>query len=417
MDKLIAAGLFGDGLVAVDTPTLVRRYNEALEEAGIEPTDLAFFNVDGLGWSPEIAQRRDDMLYLSHGVANQIGIIISPKQDGRPIYTPFRSFDRQLMIDFFEANREAIVDATTDGYILLDIDQEISRYRNPRDLLLVNHFTVRSSTGKRSRHAAEQRSLIERFLKEEDAWADDELRQQIIKNAQAYGDMRRRHLVIPDHPFLDLRNFYTRAFGGVFVLRGQSDERILVLKDPKLAKEAAKGEGVIIETMSSDTLITTMIKAGLFEIDLDWYRDNPDALRDRYNNLVIHFLCIQDAKLDTTDLTPSKIRRLLQDADDTPDVIFEMEGLRSKLNQGMKVRVDELHPDLRLALLHPAGSLSKASQAAVWQLLMNFQPWSMLYRYIFDREQFIKSFPFWTDSLQDWSVSLIKERYRKKFTR
>ena len=57
MDQmLIDSGLFGRGLVPIATPKGVAMFNEALGTLGIGPTKLTRFDIDGIGWSPQIGQ-------------------------------------------------------------------------------------------------------------------------------------------------------------------------------------------------------------------------------------------------------------------------------------------------------------------------------------------------------------------------
>ena len=112
MIKLIETGLFGDNLVAINSPLMVKRYNACLEDIGLTATKLKSFHIDGWGWSPEVAKEQDDRFYLSHGLANPYGIIISPKQENSSIYMPYHSFDVDIHKMIFSQYKEQIVDIT-----------------------------------------------------------------------------------------------------------------------------------------------------------------------------------------------------------------------------------------------------------------------------------------------------------------
>ena len=101
MQKLKAANLYRSELIAV-SGKLVERYNQCLETLGFKPTKLKSFSIDGIGWSPEIAEEKDDLNYLNHGEANPHGIIISPLQKGKPVYVPYHTFDRAMMKFIFK---------------------------------------------------------------------------------------------------------------------------------------------------------------------------------------------------------------------------------------------------------------------------------------------------------------------------
>ncbi|MEM7393424.1 MAG: DUF6638 family protein, partial [Verrucomicrobiota bacterium] len=229
-------------LVAVDTPKLVKRYNECLTEMGIGPTKLKTFRVDGMGWSPEIAAEKNRPDYLSAGVANPMAILVSPDQCRKPVCFPFHSFDEQLMNRYTSKFRDQVADITVNRGIGIDIDQDLIRYESPRDLLLVDYIVVRSHAGHLEDIADYQAALVKRMLEDDLAWFDRDFRVQLLESAKQHGDLRFRNLSIPDLCYHAFRSYYTRAFGGVFVLRdarGRHD--LLVTQDPAHVREGAPG--------------------------------------------------------------------------------------------------------------------------------------------------------------------------------
>ena len=202
MENLIKSGLFGRGLIHIDKPALVERYNACLEDIGLEKTSLDNFHIDGWGWSPEIANEMDNKYYLSHyGPANPYAIILTPLQEDRPIYFPYHSFDRHMMKEVFKQCGNQISDLTTETAIWIDIDQEIMRYRSPQDLLMIESINLKFNTsGHLMKAAREQRELVRIFYDEENAWGDTELHRKIIQSCTQYGDLRFRSLDIPEIP-------------------------------------------------------------------------------------------------------------------------------------------------------------------------------------------------------------------------
>ncbi|MGB1308726.1 MAG: DUF6638 family protein, partial [Oceanihabitans sp.] len=91
MQKLKAANLYHNELISV-SGKLVERYNKCLLKLGFEKTKLTSFSIDGIGWSPEIAEEKNNVRYLNHGDANPHGIIITPLQKGKPVFMPFHDF-------------------------------------------------------------------------------------------------------------------------------------------------------------------------------------------------------------------------------------------------------------------------------------------------------------------------------------
>ena len=142
MQKLKAANLYQSELIPI-SGKLVERYNQCLLKLGFEPTKLKSFSIDGIGWSPEIAEEKKELHYLNHGEANPHGIIISPLQKGKPVYVPTHSFDREMMQLVFKMYGSQINDITRDCAICLDFDQDIDAFYEPLDILKYDAIYIR----------------------------------------------------------------------------------------------------------------------------------------------------------------------------------------------------------------------------------------------------------------------------------
>ena len=211
MDKLKAAGLFGGALVPV-SGSLAQRYNDCLSLLGMEPTQLSSFSIDAMGWSPEIAEEKQEPYYLNIGEANSNAIIISPAQEGKPVHKPFHSFDRDIMEAIFAAYGQEIRDITKNAAICVQLDQNVDAYYEPFDLLqyqkLSLSFTITHDLLEKQK---EQITLVETFL-EGNHFIDQQLHEKLLRSAQQYGDLRHRKLQL-EPIVLDIKSFYTKAFG------------------------------------------------------------------------------------------------------------------------------------------------------------------------------------------------------------
>ena len=79
MQKLKQANLYRNELIPI-SGKLVVRYNKCLVKLGFTETKLTTFSIDGAGWSPEIADEKENAHYLNNGEANLHAIIITPLQ-------------------------------------------------------------------------------------------------------------------------------------------------------------------------------------------------------------------------------------------------------------------------------------------------------------------------------------------------
>jgi len=183
MQKLKEANLYRSELIPI-SGKLVERYNRCLEQLGFKKTKLKTFSIDGLGWSPEIAEERGQLQYLNHGEANQHGIIITPLQKGKPIYVPFHSFDREMMQLVFKTYANQISDITKDSALCLDFDQRIDAFYEPLDLLKYDEIRISFHLVNNLKRAQkEQAKLIEVFNSGTN-FIDEDIHSQLLSSAK-----------------------------------------------------------------------------------------------------------------------------------------------------------------------------------------------------------------------------------------
>lgn len=409
-------GLYGDGLVPVATPSLVGRYNETLDDLGLPPTELSEFHVDGMGWSPEIAAERGRRHYLSHGMAHPLAVVVTPDQRNKPVYAPFASYDRRLMKTFFDQFLPEIADITRDTALWLDLDCHLSRFSSPRDLLLVNYVTVRSHAGRLTKAAREQRALVDRFQNEELGWFDAGLRSQIVESAKEHGDLRFRRLYIPDLRFDEVQTFYTGLFGGLFVLRNlKRAEHLLILQEGEELRKLGKRQ-VNAWLLDDSRLVAVLLEEEAVDVDMEWYRQNLGALREKLEYLAGETICLADPEVDFGALTPpQRHQRIAALGAAVPETYFELERLIVRLERG---RVDprDLSKELRLILLHPHDRFEPGGieRDVVWQLLCRLSPLDFLRLYVADKDAFFKAYRSWPESKKRWAARRIAGTYRAK---
>jgi len=416
-DLLVKKGMHGAGLITVDTFVLVDRYNNCLEQLGIERTCLTSFRVDGIGWSPEIATEKGNVYYLSHGCANQYGVLISPDQRRKPIYSPFNSFDRRMMEALFSAFEKEIADITTTHGIALAIDQGLSDLASPRDLLLIDHVIVRASIGNLMETARSQRQLAERFMNEPLAWFDDGLRKSIIENVNQNGDLRRRKLEIPEMQFNDLRSFYTEAFGGVFVIRTEEGkDDLLIVEDNSFLEGQGKKTPRNIFWLHDPKLVDSLFD-GIVDIDFSWLAQHPEEIDRRLECVAADVICSDNQAIDYVSLTAAQRKRLLMSAKKMPASYSEVERLRKMLERRTYPERSDLSTEAQLLLLHPNAELPEWYRKVVWQLISRINPHNPLWFYITDKNRFFTEFENWPASKQAWVINHIAGRYRPRMNR
>lgn len=410
MKKLQEANLYRSELIPINGK-LVERYNQCLKKLGFKPTKLKLFSIDGLGWSPELAEERKDLHYLNNGEANPHAIIITPLQKGKPVYVPFHTFDRDLMKFVFKSYGSRISDITRDSAVCIDFDQQIDAYYEPLDILKYKSISI----GFRlindiDKHQREQLELIEVF-KRGNNFIDEHLHGQLLESAKTHGDLRRRELILESLDYTT-DSFYTKAFGGVYVLRDFISP-ILVFEDEKWHKEAIKDidHEIMIFHISQPELVVTLRDHMIIETDLD-----KVVKSERYSRIKKFMLSehLKDAQHPVKEILDNKI--LFKSYLNKIDIkaLKKVNGVelyleRLERSNAYKIK-DMIDDQFYFALHEPHSSLPAEHQDLIWRLLVNIAPRDVLYLYWYDKEQFYKSYQDWDPSLQEWVIDTISNK-------
>ncbi len=407
MQKLKQANLYRSELIPVNGK-LVERYNECLVKLGFTKTKLSSFSIDGVGWSPEIAEEKNEKFYLNNGEANTHAIIITPLQKGLPVYNPFHSFDKELMKAVFKKHGDFINDITRDAAVCLDFDQKIDVFYEPLDVLKYKDIVIKFHlTNDLKKAKAAQLTLIASFNSDNN-FIDESLHQQILASAKKYGDLRERNLSLEEIGFIT-DSFYTKAFGGVFVLR-DFVKPILVFENLETYNEAIKDTvyDVLMYHISHEQLIEKLISYNVIEADLE-----EEVTKKRYDRIK-KFIFSTYLKE-----TSHPIKNILQDSILFKSYLNKIDITARKKVMGLELFLDKkqisksikakdmLDKDLFVALHKPHSSLKPNHQDLIWYLLVNIAPKDILFLYWYDKEQFYKVFKTLENSTQDWVIETI----------
>jgi len=408
MHKLKAANLYQSELIPI-SGKLVERYNQCLLKLGFEPTKLKSFSIDGIGWSPEIAEEKKELHYLNHGEANPHGIIISPLQKGKPVYVPTHSFDREMMQLVFKMYGSQINDITRDCAICLDFDQDIDAFYEPLDILKYDAIYIRFHLiNDLNKIQEEQLKLVEKFNSGNN-FIDETLHEQLLQSAKTHGDLRNRQLVLEPLVY-NTNSFFAKAFGGVYLLR-DFIKTIVVFEDKKAHKEAIKNidYDVFIYHISQPELIDKLKNHLIIECNLEVAVNTP-----RYERIkkMMFRNELKDTKHPIKDILDDKVlfRKYLNTID--ANALKRVNGVeiyleRLERSNAFKIQ-DLIDQSFYFALHEPHSALEVSHLDLIWKLLVNIAPKDVLFLYWYDKEQFYNTYETWDDSFQDWVVETIR---------
>lgn len=415
MDKLIESGLFGDGLLLINKPYLIEKYNTALQEIGLQTTSLNSFHIDAWGWSPEISQELNNKYYLTfNGPANPFAIIITPEQEGRPIYFPIHSFDWDMISSVFNLYYNQIEDVTTKEAIWIDIDQEVTTYRGPEDLLLIDSINLKfNGTNGLMKAAQHQKQLVNRFLEDNDSWSNVNHLNQMIESVNSVGDLRYRSFLIPDTSYSKLKSFYTRAFDGVFVLKNLPSKKPLIIVENKeqLKNINTKSEVNAFE-VGSYALFKQLFLEGLVSFDIRLYQNNYRRLERIFEGMIVNALDQQDIDYSAEDLNSSRRKRLiavLNQKNALDEKFFELERILFLLKTNKDISKIAVSEALMLHVALPSSKLDQMTRITLWILLskMTQTDWAIIYTY--DKDGFFQAYNSWKPSKKEWVISFLKK--------
>ena len=408
MNKLKQANLYRSELIPI-SGKLVERYNKCLAKLGFTETKLKTFHIDGIGWSPEIAEEKGNKYYLNNGEANPHGIIISPLQKGKPVYLPFHTFDRDMMTYVFKVYGEKIKDITRDSAICLDFDQKIDVFYEPLDVLKYDTIHINFHLMNNLYHQQkEQLELIETFNRSTN-FIDETIHQQLLNSAKQYGDLRHRDLELPKLEY-KTDSFYTRAFGGVFVLQDFITP-IVVFEDEKWHKEAIKDTNydVLIYHIQQPELMDKLRDHVIIEHDLEQVVKTKRYERIKKFEMSLYLKKTQHPIIDILN-DPILYKSYLNKLDiASRKKVMSVERYLEKLETSNQYKISDI-VDLKLfeALHQPHSSLDAKHQDLIWKLLINISSKDVLYWYWYDKESFYSSFKTWDESLKEWAIETIR---------
>ena len=409
MQKLKDANLYRSELIPV-SGKLVERYNDCLKTLGFKLTKLTSFSIDGIGWSPEIAEERDDINYLNHGDANPHGIIISPLQKGKPVYMSYHSFDREMMKSVFKTYGSEIDNITRDSAICLDFDQNIDAFYEPLDILkydnVVISFRLINDLDKIQK---QQHELVEKF-KNGNNFIDEDLHEELLKSAKTYGDLRFRNLNLEPLHF-KTSSFYTRALGGIFVLR-DFISTILVFEDDESYKNAIKDtiHDVLIFRIDQSELIEKLRSHLIIDCDLE-----SVSKTTKYDRVKKFMLYGELTKIEHPIKEIFTNKTLFKSYLNKIDVkalkrVNGVEIYLERLERSNAFKRSDLVDDQMFIALHqPHSSLGTEHHDLIWKLLTNIAPKDVLFLYWYDKKQFYNTYKTWNEDFQDWVIQVIKE--------
>ncbi len=312
----------------------------------------------------------------------------------------------------FKKHGNKINNITRDSAICLEFDQKIDVFYEPLDVLKYKDISIKFYLIDNLKKAKEEQlKLIETFYKDT-SFIDENLHQKILVSAKKYGDLRERTLNLEEVIF-STDSFYTKAFGGVFVLR-DFVKPVLIFEKKDAYKEAIKDtiHDILMYHISHKEVIEKLRSYDVIELDLA-----EEASKKRYNRIKKYIF--SSYLKNTTHL----IKDILQDVILFKSYLNKIDVKARKKIMGVELYLEKkkiasaLNPkdiideEMYVALHKPHSSLKPNHQDLIWYLLVNIAPKDVLFLFWYDKEQFFEVFETLEESTQDWIIDTISNNF------
>lgn len=409
MHHLIAHRMMFGNMVLVDSPVWVERYNRALGALTGRRTELTEFHVDISGFSPEVADEIGDQNYLKPKHGHRQFIVLTTQQASSPMLTGDFSFLREGLKDFIRKNEAAISTITAYDVLVGDIDDSSWRIRDPRDLSKVR--SVRYSAGSLSggcMDSARMKDMADRFMSEPAAWMDEVLISEMVQLSKKGGDFVRNPVRIEDLT-LRIQTFYTRLFGGVYVINSPK-ANLMVFRTP--AQRPSEGvAGYALFDLSSRNLFSSLEQAGLTESLLSVRSEALAAIQRKKEYAMIACICRHGAGL--IGALDARGLRLAMARGDVPasEIVRSLTALYKDIDADMVPDVISVH-DPVWPYVHRAAH--GPEEAVVNAILAEATPDDPAPLFALNKEAFFRAYAGWDEDRQRVYAQRISEDYMAK---
>ena len=415
MERLIEAKLLHGGLMRVQEPHLIGRYNAALTAFGLPTTERASFSIDATGYSPEIAADLEDEDYLDTHAVNRRFIILNPDQQNLPIVHVHFSSIIDHMAAFFRDNAKALHMLTLKDVVFGEIEDGTSRVDGIEDVLAIREVEFRVRTGDNLiTSARELEALVTRFRAEHDSWQNDDLIADMLGHARKCGDIRRLDMV-PRQTHFSQGSFWTKHLGGIYVFHETHDDDdddddndgATVLgwtKRPKFARETdAIARYIALSSVGSVYRFLTAAHC-VETVSVDWLRGTR-LLEKRIDYLVRAAIARSDPEIDLVAMRRPAVNTWIHanlDALAEDSLFPALTELRRAVMSQKKIAISRVPGALKFTFLraHP----DHPDREVINRLISEYVPFDFVTRYAVNREAFYRDYETYPENLKQFVI-------------
>lgn len=406
MMRLVRNGLMFGNLFEVASPSLVSRYNRALESLTGKQTGLREFNIDISGYSPEIGDELGDPLYLNPNGCNRQFILLSVEQKTAPLLDATFSTSRDILRRYIDENEERLFALSIRDAIAGELVNSVHAVREPSDLFDIRTIRVEADTiGGHVAAGDEMADKIARFMTEPDAWWDDVLIAEMVELSKHTGDILQTPLALQPYSY-EQKNFYTSHFGGLFIFGGVAHSACIMVEALIAADKFPVDQMLPLQDRTA--IAAFLEKNNLVEPIVD--ANGVDAVGILRQKL--DFIAIDTAATSGDDLSDVSRRdlRLLKRRyhDALPAEYHAIESVLRRLESG---RGHEWPSPDNPAYFYLLRARNHADRTLVNMLLAQLTPLDFRQLFICHKSSFYDQYRAWSDAKKTYVAQFLADEY------
>ena len=414
MERLIDNDLMYGGMLTLNQPHMIARYNAALAALGLKQTKRNLISLDATGYSPEVAEDLDDKNYLDpHGV-NRRFIIVSPAQGKLPVTNINFSYTSDLVHAFFEENKQALQVLTLKDVVYGEIDNSTYQVGDLADILSIKRVEFIVKTADKLLDKAKLlNNLVERFQNDRDSWRNDALIDEMLELAKACGDPRSNEL-IPRKTRFEQRSFWTRHFGGIYIFHDDDNAGAVVVGAPDKPEFALGQSGLkrYLPLSAYEDIYTYLYVTDRVELWNAAWLDRTDILDLRIKQYIYAAIARANPRKSLVDLDETWVKQWVRDNFEnlSEDGAFPfLTRMRKNAFNGSEINLDEVRPDLRFLTMR--ANPDHPDHWVVNRLLSEYVPFDFLTRFIVNKEAFYEDYQSFKSKFRDYVVHAVTTTY------
>lgn len=404
--RLIRNGLMFGNLFEVASPSMVNRYNRALESLTGKQTGLREFHIDISGYSPEIGDELGDPLYLNPNGCNRQFILLSVEQKTAPLLDATFSTSRDILRRYIDENEERLFALSIRDAIAGELVNSVHSVQKPSDLFDIRTISVEADTvGGHVAAGDEMAGKVARFMSEPDAWWDDVLIAEMVELSKRTGDILQTPIALQPYSY-EQKNFHTSHFGGLFVFGGVAHSACIMVEASITADKLPVDQMLPLQDRTA--VAAFLEKNKLVEPIVDANGVDADSiLRQK-----LDFVAIDTAAnngVDLSGITRRDLRLLKRNYHDA--LPAEYHAIEDVLRR-RKARADQLWPSPDdPAYFYLLRSRNHVDKALVNMLLAQMTPLDFRQLFICHKSSFYAQYRAWSDPKKTYVAQFLADEY------